>query len=219
VAEAEETISVRQKGRPKREQVAEIDLAIREAAINALLEHGEAATLNSVAAAAGLSRKSVYARYSSKSDLFQDVIRRLLEDGHAVEFNAIGSIEDRLRSYIRIALGLTSTREARAIHRLLNIDPSSITALKSDMQNATQKHFFVPLRKLLLDAQSTGELVMDDIDRATRAIVALIFAESMAPDRDIQSQPIPEMQDSYAQFVTTMVLKGLLPRREARKNG
>jgi TetR/AcrR family transcriptional regulator, mexJK operon transcriptional repressor len=208
----EETVGARQKGRPKREQVAEIDLAIREAAINALLEHGEAATLNSVAAAAGLSRKSVYARYSSKSDLFLDVIRGLLEGAQSVEFDGTGTIEDRLCSYIRVALALTSTREARAIHRLLNVDPRSIAALKSDMQSATQKHFFAPLRKLLLDAQGDGELVVVDIEIATKAIVTLIFAESIAADRDTQLPPRPDQQDAYARFITALFLKGLLPR-------
>ena len=53
---------LRRKGRPKLEEAAQIERAIRDAAFKVLLEQGEAATLNAVAQAAGISRKSLYAR-------------------------------------------------------------------------------------------------------------------------------------------------------------
>ncbi len=210
----DDTSGSRQKGRPKLEEAAEIDLAIREATIKVLLEQGEAATLNSVAHAAGLSRKSVYARYSSKSDLFLAVIRGLLEGAHGVEFDASGSIEEKLLNYVRAALALTSAPEARAIQRLLNVNPAYIAALKPDMLAATQKHFFNPLRDLLKGAHRDAELAVEDVDGTTRVIVRLIFMESMTTDGDVQASSETGAQDAYARFITRLITRGLLPRAE-----
>lgn len=202
----------RSKGRPKLEEAAAIDHAIREATINALLEQGEAPTLHAVAQAAGLSRKSVYARYSSKSELFFDVIRGLLECAEGVEFNETGSIEERLFSYIQAALDLMANPQSRAIQRLLTVDPAYIAALKADMLNATHRHFFVPLRDLLQQAHSSGELVIENVEATTRVLIRMIFAESLASENHEGTWLTSDCQDSYARFLTSLVLRGLLPR-------
>jgi TetR/AcrR family transcriptional regulator, mexJK operon transcriptional repressor len=202
----------RSKGRPKLEEAAAIDRAIREATVNALLEHGEAPTLHAVARAAGLSRKSVYARYSSKSELFLHVIRGLLEGAEGVKFDNAGDIQQRLFNYIQAALELMATPQSRAIQRLLTVDPAFIAALKSDMLNATHRHFFVPLRELLQQAHSSGELVVDDVEATTRILIRMIFAESLASENHQGTWLTSDCQESYAQFVTALVLRGLLPR-------
>lgn len=207
-----EPVAGRQKGRPRLQEVTEIDCAIRDAAINALLEHGEAATLNAVAQAAGLSRKSVYARYSNKSELFLDVIRGLLDKATDVEFNASGSFEERLFNYFHAALDLIATPQARAIHRLLTVDPTYISALKSEMMSATNKHFHAPLRDLLREAVSNNEVEIDDIEATTRILIRLIFAESMSYEQGEDLANGASNRQNYARFVTQLITRGLLPR-------
>ena len=202
----------RHKGRPKLQEVAEIDRAIREAAVNTLLEQGEAATLNAVAQAAGLSRKSVYARYSNKSELFLGVIRDLLARAQGVEYDTNGTAEQRLYNFICAALELIATPQSRIIQRLLSVDPTYISALRSEMFNASYRHFFVPLHDLLQEAHDKRELIVEDVDATTKTLIKLIFAESYWADEDGAFWTSSGSRNDHAALITNLVTQGMLPR-------
>jgi AcrR family transcriptional regulator len=193
-------------------EAADIDQAIRQAAIKALFERGQAATLNEVAHAAGLSRKSVYARYANKSALFQDVIRAMLADWRGVEFNASGDVEQRLSNYVRSALQSVYRPESRTIQRLLSVDPSHIAALRPQMIAATNTYFVLPLCALLDQANQAGELVVDDVAETARALIKMIFADAMTPDSLERPALDSDEQQRYAGFITRLITRGLLPR-------
>lgn len=201
----------RGKGRPKLTETAEIDRAIREAGLQVLLEHGEAATMNAVALAAGLSRKTVYARYANKTELFLAVIRELLGGVQGLEYDTSGSIEEKLEHYALAALGVISQPQALAIQRLLTIDPAYIAVLRAEMLGATMRIFFDPLQALLGAAKDSGELAVENVDATTRAVIRLIFSESAAMGPDAVPIP-PADQAAYAAFITRLVTRGLLPR-------
>ena len=209
---AAEPYGPRHKGRPKLEEAAEIEHAIRTAAIATLLDHGEGATLNAVAQAAGLSRKSVYARYANKSELFIAVIGDLLTRAQAVQYDTSGNIEQRLFNYIRAAIALIIKPSSLIVQRLLTADPVYIATLKSEMQNATDKQFYEPLHDLLLDGKAAGELALGDVAATTRVLIQLIFAECMMADRDGPPWQSGEELDSHVRFIVTLILRGLLPR-------
>jgi AcrR family transcriptional regulator len=201
----------RGKGRPKLTETAEIDRAIRAAALHVLLEHGEAATMNAVALAAGISRKSLYARYPNKEELFLDVIRGMLKPADPVTFPNDGTAEERLVAFIRRALAGISQPESLAIQRLLRLNPAYISAVRPDMVAATQKILGVPLTQLLRDLADKGELLIDDLEATARAVISLILAEGLAGDGYIKPMS-PETQLREAQFVTRFILHGLMPR-------
>jgi AcrR family transcriptional regulator len=120
--------SARGKGRPKLTEAGEIDRAIREAALQVLLEHGEAATMNAVAVAAGISRKSLYARHPNKTELFLEAIRELLKPTGALVYDTSGTATERLKSYVEAALAVIVLPQSLTIQRLLTIDPAYIGA-------------------------------------------------------------------------------------------
>ncbi len=202
----------RGKGRPKRTEAAEIDQAIRTAALAILLEHGESATVNAVAQAAGLSRKSLYARYPNKGELFFDVIRELLENAEALQYDAAGSTEDRLRHYIEAALASISRPGAQALQRLLRLDPGYIGALRDQMLAATRKIFFAPLAALLTEAAETGAFAVEDVDATARAVIRMIFAEGITTGPDAEPGIARAPQQDYAAFLTQLLTRGLTPR-------
>lgn len=201
----------RGKGRPKLTETVEIERAIREAALHILLEHGEAATMNAVALAAGISRKSLYARYSNKQELFLDVIRGLLKPAEPLPYPTEGTAEERLLAFIRRALAGISQPGSLAIQRLLRLNPAYIAAVRPDMIAATQKILAAPLALLLSDLVDTGELLIDDLKATTRAVVSLILAEGLSDDGNIKPMPT-ELQLREAQFVTRFILHGLMRR-------
>lgn len=71
--------TMRPSRRPTLRESEELDQLIREAAIAEFLEHGfNGTTMDAVARAAGVTRQTLYARYSEKRSLFVDVIRQAL---------------------------------------------------------------------------------------------------------------------------------------------
>lgn len=202
----------RAKGRPSLQQASEIDQAIRDAAVAVLLEHGEAATLNAVAHAAGLSRKTVYARYPGKQELFIAAIRDMMAGARGVTIATTGSAEDRLHDYIRTALDVISQPQSRAFQRLLAVNPALIAVLKDEMLAATIRLFFVPLHGLLVEADRCGELMVRDADATARVLIKVIFAEGMRPDDHPGATMTAAERADYARSLTTLFSRGLLPR-------
>ena len=201
----------RGKGRPNRTEVAKIDQALHDAAVQILLEQGEAATMNAVAVAAGLSRKTVYARYHNRTELFLDVIRRLLKGAAGLEYDTSGTAEQRLQHYIISALRGIAEPHSLAIQRLLTLDPTYIGALKVDMLDGTRKIFFDPLLTLLHGANESGEFVSADVERTARALIRLIFAESAALGSSADVATVAD-HSAYAGFLARLFAQGLLPR-------
>ena len=67
---------MRRFGHPTREETAQLDEDIREAALQVFLDRGyEGASVAAIAAAAGTTKASLYARYASKEELFDAVLR------------------------------------------------------------------------------------------------------------------------------------------------
>lgn len=194
----------RQKGRPNLQEAAEIDRAIRDAALAMLLEHGEAATLNAVAQAAGLSRKTVYARYPGKNELFIAVIGDLMASSDGVEPPADGPFAQRLTTYLQSSLEMVGNPRARAIQRLLMLNPAYIRALRGEMIEASQRHFHAPLRQLLTAAVASGEIAAINVEVAMQMLVSAIFTHGMEAGGD---------SAGYAESLAQVILGGLLPRR------
>src|SRR5688572_23981487 len=70
----------RSAGRPRRDQVAAIDDQLLTFALREFVEHGYgAASLNRLIAAAGLSKTTLYSRFSSKEKLFAAVMRQQID--------------------------------------------------------------------------------------------------------------------------------------------
>lgn len=202
----------RGKGRPKLTEAAEIDRAIRDAALQLLLEQGEATTMYAVALAAGISRKSLYARYPNKTQLSLAVIGELLQGAGALEYERSGNAEDRLRHYIEAGLEAIAKPQSKALQRLLTLDPDYIAALRFDMLDATRRIFFEPLHVLLSEAQANGEFAIEDVEATARVIIRLIFATSFTDEHDGKSWMTSPEPPHYAAFLTRLVAHGLLPR-------
>lgn len=167
--------------------------------------------MNAVAVAAGLSRKTVYARYPNRTELFLDVIRGLLKGAQGLEYDTSGTAPQRLEHYIIGALRVISEPHSLAIQRLLTLDPTYIGALRADMLAGTRKVFFEPLQALLEDANDSGEFVITDIEHTGRALLTLIFTQSAALQFNAESMT-PMEPARYAVFLAELFTRGLLPR-------
>ena len=209
-SEARDT--VRTKGRPSLAEADEINRSLREAAMQALLVHGEGATINAVAKAAGLTRKSLYARYPSKNDLFVDVIRGALAEVSPVKIAPSKDFKEQLRNYIDGALAVIAKPESRAVQRVIMLNPVYVAALRDDLLAASRAMFFEPLLEILSHAHRCGEIVVDDPHATAQVLIKLIFAESAMPDDRADEWYGQPGKGNQAELITQIVLYGLLPR-------
>lgn len=69
-------------GRLSAEGTAALEERLLDAAEATFLEHGyQRATIDSIARAAGITRKTLYARYANKDEIFEAAVRRMLDAG------------------------------------------------------------------------------------------------------------------------------------------
>lgn len=72
--------AARRGGRPTAEQAARLDRAVHECALELFLAHGyEGTSMEAVAAAAGTTKASLYARYAGKEAMFRAVLSWVAE--------------------------------------------------------------------------------------------------------------------------------------------
>jgi AcrR family transcriptional regulator len=86
VAEEQEVEAPRRsRGRPKLEDVAQIESLLLEVALQEFLAEGYGGTsLSKIVKAAGISKTTLYTRFSSKEDLFRAALQRQIESLAAV---------------------------------------------------------------------------------------------------------------------------------------
>jgi TetR/AcrR family transcriptional repressor of mexJK operon len=168
--------------------------------------------MQAVATKAGLSRKSLYARYPNKEELFLNAIRDLLKSVDGLKFDTTGRAEERLLHYIQAALELLSRPDSQAFQRLLTINPIYIAALRADMLAASRKMFHAPLVRLLETAKATGEFAVTDVDATARMVIRLIFTERLSLSQEREFGISPGRSEDTGAFITRLLTQGLTPR-------
>ena len=82
----------RPRRRPTLVEAVALESALHDAAIEMFLDRGyDATTMDAVARSAGITRRTLYARYPNKQVMFSDVVRealRSLPDEHEIVFDA-----------------------------------------------------------------------------------------------------------------------------------
>lgn len=166
------------RGRPTQGEAKQLDLRVREAAVKTFLEYGYGgASMEAIAREAGITRKSLYARYSDKRAIFVDVIpwalARVADDG-ATEFAATEDLEADLIAFGRMAIRqVVSAEEVRLKRIALNEVggfPEFTVASESLMWAARQR----ACTDLLAHHKSRGGIVIDDVELAAEHFLALV---------------------------------------------
>jgi AcrR family transcriptional regulator len=118
------TKSRRSPGRPRLDQVAAIDDQLLTFALREFVEHGYgAASLNRLIAAAGLSKTTLYSRFSSKEKLFAAVMRQQIDRLAAASSlrseTGRADLVKGLRAYANRSLEVSLEPDFLAINRLI----------------------------------------------------------------------------------------------------
>jgi len=172
----------RRPGRPTLVETERLDEQLREAAVAAFLEHGyDGTSMEAIARAAGITKQTLYSRYSDKRAVFADVIPwAMSRHDHR---NLVGSIEgeDLHGSLILIAREALTQATDPQIVRLQRIAMNEAARFPEFAVSAETMRWSPRLRAvmdLLQRHVDTGEIEIDDdeIELAAEHFLAMVEA-------------------------------------------
>ena len=118
------TRSSRARGRPSSEDAAAIDHELLDIALGLFLQHGYGGTsMRQIVAAAGVSKTTLYSRFTSKADLFRAImiqqIDRLSPSASLQSEGGPLALEAGLRSYANQMLAVSLEGDVLGVNRLI----------------------------------------------------------------------------------------------------
>jgi TetR/AcrR family transcriptional repressor of mexCD-oprJ operon len=151
---------------PRQALQQRVAAAILDGAARMFALHGEQASMNDVAAAAGVARATVYRYFPNRQALFDELAQA-----------AVGDAEARLAS-ARIDEVAPDEGIARAVRALVDVGESFVLLARQRVRSDPERYergIIQPLRGLFERGQATGD-VRDDIAgaRLTESLIALI---------------------------------------------
>jgi TetR/AcrR family transcriptional repressor of mexJK operon len=143
--------------------------AIREAAARLFLEKGyQATSMDEVAAAARISKQTIYTHFSSKDELFRDLVlgnAGRVEDfaqGMAAAFDAGEELEVGLRKLARLYAGFVIRPEVLQLRRLVVGEAGRFPELARTYYEQVPERVYRALASLFDDLAAQGRLRIDD---------------------------------------------------------
>jgi TetR/AcrR family transcriptional repressor of mexJK operon len=158
--------------------------AILEAARKLFTAQGfDAASMDQIAAAAGVSKLTVYSHFGDKEALFAAVVKSYCEQQLPVAlFDAQPGLplRERLLQVARAFFGMVSAPEALAGHRILCSPRMADSPLPRMFWEAGPARVQAGFTELLRRRVATGDLEIDDLPRASAQFFTLLKGEPHA---------------------------------------
>ncbi|KAB2352339.1 TetR/AcrR family transcriptional regulator [Actinomadura rudentiformis] len=167
-----DTWSITMKARGRKPDPS-IDARIKEAAVSLLVTKGVSFTMDEAAAAAGVSRASVFRRYATKRDMLLDALALAL-DAQVPETPDTGSLEGDLTVIVNQTLaGVQSpqfTKMTREIFGEAGRDPGVAEVIRTSMRDKRKRDWAIYDRAI-----ARGELSPDaDLWLLSDMVVGLV---------------------------------------------
>jgi AcrR family transcriptional regulator len=203
----------RSGGRPTAAAAALLEPAILECATAAFLRDGYAATsIEAIAKAAGVAKRTIYARWDGKPALFLAVVRRLITDWLSTggAWPEDGGLAQTLQAASRTILAIALTPEAIALHRLLVAEGGRFPELRAIVQQAGAGEGVRRLVALLARASADGEIRRLAIGPAAEQFMHLVL--SGPQQRALGGGPpmSAEEIDTWCDAAVQLFLSGIL---------
>ncbi len=163
---------------------------VLQAAQELFLEHGyERCTMEAIAAAARVSKPTLYRYFPDKQALFVGVLEHLATDHLAeaevaalqdVPIESPADLERVLTSWAEATFARTMQPAYLGLIRLLIAELPRIPELGRSFQAAIPQQGAAYLVRILQNAHGRGVIVVDDMDAALRLLVGPLLMEEMA---------------------------------------
>lgn len=175
---AEETSRTSSRiGRPPRGTEADATVRILAAARPIFLSEGyEAASVDAIANAAGVSKKTIYVRFASKEDLFEAVILRLIEENIPMIERAAaeeGPVAERLHRIALAVLEVALSPDCIASRRIIVAEAVRFPAFARVLHDLGMARVHPLVERCLEDGRRSGEIAVSDVRLLTDIFIGV----------------------------------------------
>jgi len=208
-------VTTARRGRPTRAEAAQLQQTLREAAVSTFLEYGyDGTTMETIAAAAGITKRTLYARYPDKRAVFLDVIPWALS--RSVQGETSPDVDDDDLPGALLAIGRGALKRA--------LDPDIVRLQRIAMNESSRFPEFAvsaetlgwsrrqrQVMKLLRHHKSAGNIDVDDIELTAEHFLALV---EVLPARlaDFGVFRSRRQEERHLKHAVDLFLNGIRPR-------
>ena len=193
---------------------------ILRAATESFLEAGyERASMDEIAAKAGVSKATVYSHFRSKEALFEAIIRelcrRLVTPLHMAGSDRVGPRET-LTSFARSYVELLLDPASLALHRLLVAEASRDPELARGSYRAGGAQALRGLAEYLARETAKGTLAVDDPELAAEQLFGMLNGHMQVRALlRVEPRPSRKMLDRFVASAVAAFLRAHSPPRRA----
>jgi AcrR family transcriptional regulator len=202
-------------GRPTRAAAAELDDRLRRAAVDTFLDRGfDGTTMEAVASAAGISKRTLYAKYPDKRTLFVKVLPWAMSTLRWDETDA-DDVGDDLRAALlvvgRAAVARVVDPKVVALSRIAMTEAHRFPEFAQAAHSMTWSPRLRSVVDLLVRHARLGNVVVHDPELAAEQFLAMVSGfpgvlASFGLRRD------PKDEERRIEHAVTLFLSGILPR-------
>ncbi|MEO8460770.1 MAG: TetR/AcrR family transcriptional regulator [Dokdonella sp.] len=169
------TVRSTSPGRPKD---PEKRAAILDAAKQLFPEQGfEGTSMDAIAAAAGVSKLTVYSHFNDKESLYMEALRERCSQQMPAQLFSVdsnASLRSQLENIARAFFALVTSTEALSLHRLLSSGNTGAPKLAQMFWEAGPKIVQSEFSNFLRESVALGRLDVPDVDRAASQFFSLV---------------------------------------------
>jgi AcrR family transcriptional regulator len=196
-------------GRPTKLQSAELEERLRNAAVDVFLDNGyEAATMEAIAQAAQITKRTLYAKYVDKKTLFADAVTWALGRYHSPALPADlenWDIGAALTEIARSTLARSRDPDVARLNRMAVTESHRIPDLSSRAYLTTWSPRVGAVIELLTFHKKAGTIVLKDVPMAAEHFIAMVRSCPGWISALGQSRP-PAIEDRYMHYAVELFL-------------
>lgn len=203
-------------GRPTRDQAEARHRELLDTALDIFLDKGfEATTMEGVAAAVGMTKRTVYARYPDKAALFiatvQRAIERLIVADATLAALDTGDLEATLTAVARMRVAQVMTPAGLKLQRIINTQSYRFPQIFMMSYEQGAGPVIAFLADLLRRHDNAGAVCVDQPEMAANIFMSMVVS---GPVRIIVSgNPLSQKEiDARIDFSVRLFLNGVRPR-------
>lgn len=207
----------RRLGRPPRGTEGEVTLRILDAATQVFLsESFDAVSIDDIASAAGISKKTFYTRFVSKADLFEAFAVRFIEERiqpvEQIDLDRI-STADALHAIASGILQTVLTPDVVALQRNVMAEAIRFPELARSLEDFGQSRVVAIVERCLEEGVRRGEVQVKDIRFAADYFVtAMVRGPFHRATIGLERAEFSHVKQENLRRALDMFLTGCLPR-------
>ncbi|WP_436791495.1 TetR/AcrR family transcriptional regulator [Yinghuangia sp. YIM S10712] len=203
----------RKPGRPTREEAEAREGELLDVALELFLEHGyNLVTVEMVATEVGMTRRTIYARYPHKTELFAAAVQRAIER-HILPLESLqeldgGDLAQTLEDVARLRIGQLMSPHGVRLQRIINTESYRFPEIFTANAEQSSRVIIEFVAGVFDRAVAAGEIAPTSTRRAAAAFMSLVIGGLM---RTVERGSLPPQAevDKHVRFTVGLLLDGL----------